>query len=181
MLMLLTTLTNAQGYAGIKPGLSLNTTKQYVLKEGFKLVENMDDDVSVYKRILTDGSANYLTLAYTPNSKIVWKVMVTLGEYDNWDLASDKFIEGSELLRNNFGEPSSVEYRTKYPFKENDGQEMLALYQKKLDVWCNFNLKNTEILIELVSYRYNEASLQVHYINNKARDLYIKESNSSKL
>lgn len=177
LLMLNSGFSLAQKFNGVECGKPLNETVAAFLSKGFVKEQSDPNDPTYVKFVgFVNGVKHGVSVVASKKTKIVWKFVVWLPETSSWSSSKSEFLKYKKIFTNKYGEPESDYSFFSTPYEEGDGNEMLALKNDKCTYSCFFEdeVGNT-LLIELVSIKYGEAQVVLHYQNKIASKLNKEE------
>ncbi|MBQ8745937.1 MAG: hypothetical protein IJZ05_06245 [Rikenellaceae bacterium] len=87
-------------------------------------------------------------VAYTPQSKLVCKIIVQFPRKTSWSLLKDQYNRLKIAYTVKYGEPQSFEY-FKYPYHEGDGKELEAVQLDECTYCSYYNTPAGIISIEI--------------------------------
>jgi len=168
----------AQKFNGVECGKPLNQTVAAFLAKGF-VKEQSDPKKPHTVNLVGDinGVKHDVHLVASKKTKIVWKFAVWLPASYSWSSSKSEFLKYKEIFIKKYGEPKSDYNFFSSPYEEGDGYEMQALNKDKCTYSCYFEDEDgNDLFIELVSIRYGEAQVMLHYVNKIACKLYNEET-----
>lgn len=174
LLVFLLKTSFSQSYNGIEIGKSLNETKANLLAKGFiPLKESTNISVSYYKYI--NGKKNKVHVVYTPITKVVWKLMVSVDEATSWMDTKNKYIKYEDILSKKYGEAYKSEINFELPYYDGDGYEIQAIHLDKAEIYTLFSCDKGLVMLEIESFERGKSEILIHYINQSASELYESE------
>jgi hypothetical protein len=99
----------------------------------------------------------------TPKSKLVWKFLVIPETHTDWYSTKAAFDKYVDIFTKKYGQPSDQYFFFRTPYKEGDGQEMLALKRDKLVCLHSWEIPGGSITLLIDSIEYGEARITIHY------------------
>ena len=161
----------SQSFDGVAVDGDLSIAISKYKEKGYILISKEKDNA-----ILTGTAAgkkiNLFILA-TPKSKIVYRAVIFLPVREDWQSLKDDYEKYKEILINKYGKPTSIYENFKEPFKEGEGNEMIAVTSKKcqyVTYWLD-DTYNTHISIEISDLK----EIQITYENFKNSMIREKE------
>ena len=126
-------------------GLPIDGSKQEFLeklkRQGYSRVFNVEDDVLSGS---FTGRDCYILVASTPITNTVWKAAVLFeSTYDTWSLIKTTYDCLIDVYRLKYGGPALEQKDFIHPWKEGDGNELIALKSDKC-VYKTFFLQKKE-------------------------------------
>lgn len=97
--------------------------------KGFTLVSKDETYVSMTGKM--NGNTIELNMAFTPKTKLVWKLLVYLPKQSDWYDLKKEYNDYKSLLTEKYGEPSHDYHFFMSPYKDGDGYEMTAVQVDK--------------------------------------------------
>ena len=177
LLMLTSGFSLAQKFNGIECGKPLNETITAFVAKGF--VKNKFDPESPNLTSFVgsiNGVKHEVAVNATPQTKIVWQFIIWLPETSSWSSSKSMYFRYREIFIKKYGEPNSDHSFFSTPYEEGDGNEMLALNNKKCTYQSSFyDEDGNGFLIKLASYQYGIAQVVLKYENKIASQIDDKE------
>ena len=177
LLMLNSGFSLAQKFNGIECGKPLNETITAFVAKGFvkKKFDPESPNLTSFVGSI-NGVKHEVGVVATPQTKIVWKFIIWLPETSSWSSSKSMYFRYREIFTKKYGEPNSDHSFFSTPYEEGDGNEMLALHDKKCTYSSFFDLEDGNgLIVKLVSYNYGEAQVVLHYENKIASLIDDKE------
>jgi hypothetical protein len=170
----------AQTWKGIKLGEKLQPTLTTLAVKGYKPeMHSQEHFCHVYK----NAKGEEVLLFYTPKSKIVSKIVVNVEKRTSYHDIMESYAKYKELLGKKYIY-EGYEREFDYPYNEGDGFELNALKLGKARIATTYYSDSNGtgmIMIQVASYSAYEAKLAIHYENNKAQEIYMREVEEIKL
>ena len=164
-LLLLSNLSFGQTIDGITLGKTEKEVISKLTSKGFKLINAVSKTQKKYKGKLSNEDDVEITIVSTPKTKLVWKLVITKYAY-SWSSAKSTFNNYKAKLVNKYGDSTLDYHYFSTPYFEGDGYEMQALLNDKC-TWSS-SWDSPVIRIEINSYKYDVATIRIHYENPEA-------------
>lgn len=97
--------------------------------KGFAVVSKDETYLSMTGKM--NGNTIELNMAFTPKSKLVWKLLVYLPKNSDWYYLKKEYQDYKDLLTEKYGTPSDDFHFFLSPYKEGDGYEITAVQVDK--------------------------------------------------
>lgn len=168
-LVLLTVSCYSQEFMGVEVDGTMSSLIQKLNAKGFKLVSTEDNILEMKGNI---GANEVQLLAFfSPISKICWKFAIYLPKRYEWGTLKNDYMEYKQVLTQKYGLPKENYSAFLSPYKEGDGDEMLAVSADKT-AYTAFYGDNVQIEIS----KYSQVCVRLQ--NNTNADIMQKEKSS---
>lgn len=160
-------------FNGIRVGETFEITSKNLQEKGF-VKKSSTGNLVIWEGVFSGKTGKVYTVS-TPNSHLVWKLVVVPETHYSWSSvkwALDKYIQ---ILSQKYGPAKDQFYYFKSPYEEGDGHEMLALKTDKLVCLYGWDITGGTILLEIKSYKYGEAQIQISYEDGEATKINREE------
>ncbi len=157
------------------------TIKEFTVimeNNGFSFITESDRTLQAGFMGKFSGEECIITAAFTPASKTVWSVSAHFPEDDSWYYLSTKYDRFKSLMEEKYGKPDTDFHFFSRPYKDMDGHELDALYEKKCHYHCSFKVDNGTVMLSLESVHYGKGNLCVSYEDNANVALKHQEENA---
>lgn len=161
----------SQSFDGVAIDGDLSIAISKYKEKGYELVSK-EKEVAILKGTAAGKKINLFILA-TPKSKIIYRAVVFLPAREDWQSLKDDYEKYKEILINKYGKPTSIYESFKEPFNEGEGNEMIAVTNKKcqyVTYWLD-DKDNTNISIEISDLK----EIKITYENVKNSTIREKE------
>jgi hypothetical protein len=161
----------SQSFDGVAIDGDLSVAISKYKEKGYELISK-EKEIAILKGTAAGKKINLFILT-TPKSKIIYRAVIFLPEHEDWQSLKDDYIKYKEILINKYGKPSSIYENFKEPFKEGEGNEMIAVTTKKcqyVTYWFD-DTHNTDISIEISDLK----QIKITYENSKNSMIREKE------
>ena len=168
--LIITSVTNAQEFAGIKIDGDLTSFVNALKSKGYTFKRTVDNGCIMTGKI---GFKEVDVFIFTtPKSKKVFKLTIYFQEKTSWSSLKSEYLELAATLTEKYGQPSSSYDTFDKPYYEGDGYEMTDVQLDK----CNYstywmNKSNLTLAIEISKYK----QVKLIYENDKNMDLKEQE------
>ena len=166
-------------FNNIRLGVPYHNFKLELQKKGFDYrpdSERESENIFSYTGKFIEKDVE-LRVMVTPKTKTVWRVNVELPESVTWaDLKRD-FFDLVEKLSQKYGLALQKKAFFSKPYSDGDGNELLAIFQKKCKYVYSWKPENGIIGIEIISYKEGTALINIWYEDKNASALYSAEKN----
>ena len=175
LLMILGMSSNikAQTFNGIEVGKHITETRTSLLSKGFTQVR-VDGETEEYTGNV-NGTEITITTVNTPESKIVWKLIVEVDANTTWYSCKSSYNKYKEILGQKYVKSISLEFFSE-PYYEGDGFEIQAIVNEKCVYSSYFkdDVGNT-IQVRLIPLTTRKVGTWIIYQNKNAADICKKE------
>jgi hypothetical protein len=161
----------SQSFDGVSIDGDLSLAISKYKEKGYEVVSK-EKEGAILKGTAAGKKIDLFILA-TPKSKIVYKAVIFLPAREDWQSLKDDYEKYKEILINKYGKPTSIYESFKEPFKEGEGNEMIAVTNKKcqyVSYWLD-DKENTNIAVEISDTK----QIQITYENVKNEMIREKE------
>lgn len=168
--LILTTVTNAQEFNGVKIDGDLPSFTNALKAKGYTFHRTLDNGCIMKGKIgFKDVDVFIFT---TPKSKKVFKLTIYFEEKSTWSSLKSDYQQLAAALTEKYGQPSNTYDSFSKPYYEGDGYEMSAVQLEK----CNYssywlNKENLTLAVEISKYK----QVKLVYENDKNMDLKEQE------
>lgn len=164
---------------------TINEFSNQLKSQGYKLVYTSDNgEAKIFSGSFAGLDDCEIFVIATPNSHIVWKVVVYLPKQTSWYSLKSRYGEYKNSLTNKYGTPSDDFHFFSSPYYEGDGYELQALNSDKCTYATYYDTESGVVCVELHGAGYGKGQVKIGYedkINSKLRNESKKESMSSDL
>jgi len=176
MVILFISLTSfSQEFDNVPISGDVNVCITRLKTKGYKLVQIMDDGVSVLLKGRVANIDIELMVLATPKTKKVFSFSVYMPEILTFSGLQREFDRFYEIYVDKYGEPDSEEYKFEPPYYLGDGYELSALKNEKVEYSARwYNKKNLNVRLRISKF----CQTQISYDNYINTELYINERNS---
>ena len=160
-------------FNGMRVGESLEITKKNFIEKGFTQ-KSSSSNLIIWEGTISGKKGQVYTVS-SPKSKLVWKFVVIPETHTNWSSvkgAMDKFIG---LFTKKYGEPTNQYFWFREPYKEGDGDEMMAIKLDKLVYLYAWDIPGGSIMLEVNSVVYGEARIKISYEDEEVANMAKEE------
>jgi hypothetical protein len=114
----------AQSWNGIPISGTFENAKINLINKGFILIKSIDNNIFIGN---VNGVEYSLIVDFTPISKMVAGFLVLSPEMNDWIKLKTEYLKFKNLFTDKYGNSNMSMERFQDPYKEGDGNEMLAL------------------------------------------------------
>jgi len=161
----------SQSFDGVAIDGELSVAISKYKGKGYELISK-EKEIAILKGTAAGKKIN-LFIFTTPKSKIIFKAVIYLPVHEDWESLKDDYEKYKEILINKYGKPTNIYENFKEPYKEGDGDEMIAVTNKKCEFvayWLD-DTNNTNIAVEISDTK----QIQITYENVKNQRIRDKE------
>ena len=145
---------------GVPVQSKFDTFVREIKNKGFEAVFERDGEMMFSGTFLNEKC--YLVVK-NANGNVADVIIALTHKYSSWESIKSKSDDIVELFTKRFGKPGKTIYRYEYPYKEGDGDELIALRLGKLRYARYFYVSGYMISISLT----NECDIMICYTNEK--------------
>ena len=172
-------------FKGMEINGTLNAFSNQLTSKGYKHVYTSDDgDAKIFSGAFAGVEDCEIFVLATPNSHIVWKVVVYLPKQTTWYALKSRYEDYKNSLTNKYGAPADDFHFFSSPYYEGDGYELQALNGDKCDYAAYYDTDLGVISISLYGAGYGKGQVKIGYedkVNTKLKNESKKESMSNDL
>jgi len=136
-------------------------------KLGYTVSEIKNDTITVTMNGKFGGKECELIISSTHKRKIVWCVLVTFKESDDWETLESDYRLFKDQFVSKYGQPDISFEKFEKPYYSGDGKEFEALENKKCSFISIWELKTGEITLNISKSR-KISIMYMDKINSKA-------------
>ena len=122
------------------------------------------------------GKECSLSILYTPNERLVCKLIVSFDEKSSWNLLKEEYFQLKDLFKKKYIEYTNIETFDE-PYFDGCGKELEAINNELFKYSTYFKFDNGVIVIEVSSY----GNVDLVYENEGNFKIYQKEQEESQL
>lgn len=158
-----------QEFLGIKIEGNLNEIIAKFKQKGFKVIPPVENSVLLEGKA---GTSNVEIVAFaSPISKTVYKLNVYLPKKTSWSNLKSEYQDYLSTLTNKYGQPTDSFDFFESPYKEGEGDEMIAVEMEK----CHYSAFWTNVSIHISEFK----QIRISYENLK--NIEIRKYEDTKL